>query len=765
MKKILLSTILSISLLNSSCASIKTKYFSEKKDIVIENIDSQKELIKSNLKPSFESIDGKNIKIKLFLENTYSSKKTQIISSNKSIPWEWSLLTLAGTALVSIFVPISNDNSTNAFIGIGLASSASFLGDLALSFYLSNEKEIKDLGQSEFIETQALPFAKVVFLNSKNQESQAFSDEKGELVLNNSSGFLDENSLLKIADKNYLPYKMPNLDLSDNIKPKNPPILYAKVKFNEPSKTGVLNAMETGYITIEVTNKGKSEAKKLTVKLIQDSKIKGIQYPEETNIQKINSNETKEINIPITGEFNLEESNAKFTIEVQEPFYQADADPIILSFKTRALKKPDLFVEEIGLEDEVGNKFTLGKETIISAIIRNKGNGIAKNVTAEINLPSSNGVNIISDNLDNNSFNLGDIEAGGWKKLNFTIFAPRKYNKEEIPFSLILSESRINFSKKENLKIAVNKPMKKIEEVIITSNEEMGIKKQNEISPTLNIDVDNNIPNRNIINSNGIAVIIGNKNYENKDIPTVEYAIRDAKIMKEYLQKTLGYKEENIIYLENATSGQFIKLFGSEKNPDGDLVRKYIEAGKSDVFIYYSGHGAPDIDTKSTYFVPVDTAPDSIALNGYSLDTFYTNLSKYKAKSITVVLDSCFSGNSKKGMIIKSASPLFIDVKNSFNLASNIDVLTSSSGEQISSWYDDKKHSLFTYYFFKALQLGNNEDEDKINPDINKDNSLSLEEIHNYISIKVKKLAKRLHGRDQTPQLMSQNIKKIISKF
>ena len=114
----------------------------------------------------------------------------------------------------------------------------------------------------------------------------------------------------------------------------------------------------------------------------------------------------------------------------------------------------------------------------------------------------------------------------------------------------------------------------------------------------------------------------------------------------------------------------------------------------SDVFVYYSGHGAPDLENASlsggqtgAYFVAHDTDPNYAAQTGYSLDQFYKGLDALEAKSVTVVLDACFSGGSDAGMLIQQASPIFISVENpAANLKSGV-VLTSSSGEQISSWY------------------------------------------------------------------------------
>ena len=255
-------------------------------------------------------------------------------------------------------------------------------------------------------------------------------------------------------------------------------------------------------------------------------------------------------------------------------------------------------------------------------------------------------------------------------------------------------------------------------------------------------DVDRNVPRTGLENKHGIAVIIGNRDYHSKDVPRVDFAISDAKVVKQYVQKTLGYRPGNIIYLENATQAQFTATFGIESDHRAKLF-SWVKPGKSDVFIYYSGHGAPDVQTKTSYFMPVDCDPSSVPFNGYSLKLFYKNVAKLPVRSITVALDACFSGGSDRGMLLKNASPVFIDVKNPLLTRSNTCVFTSCTGDQISSWYPAKKHGLYTYYFLKGLQG---------DADANKDGDVTADELHGYLADEVSYMARRLNMREQHPQ-------------
>ena len=222
----------------------------------------------------------------------------------------------------------------------------------------------------------------------------------------------------------------------------------------------------------------------------------------------------------------------------------------------------------------------------------------------------------------------------------------------------------------------------------------------------LNESVD--FPPRTTVNKpDAVAVVIGNRNYRNSILPSVAYAVQDATAMKKYLTESLGFKENNIIFLTNAAYVDFIKLFGDANDYKGILYNR-TRKDRSDIFIYYSGHGAPDTNTKKPYLVPSDADPSIIKITGYPLETFYGNLAKLendkKPKSITIVLDACFSGGYNNGMLISNASPIYIETSNPALTLKEAVVFSSSKGNQISSWYNEQNHGLFTYNFLKTLK-------------------------------------------------------------
>jgi hypothetical protein len=250
-------------------------------------------------------------------------------------------------------------------------------------------------------------------------------------------------------------------------------------------------------------------------------------------------------------------------------------------------------------------------------------------------------------------------------------------------------------------------------------------------------------------NRHAVAVIIGNQHYSdaNRGVPDVDYAQNDAELMFNYVTKTLGYREGNIIYMKDATQADFIGTFGTSDNPKGKLY-DWIKPGESDVFIYYSGHGAPGPTHGRGYLLPVNADPMKIELNGYSLETLYKNIGKLPAKTVMIIIDACFSGGSASGSIVKSASSISMRVVETRPTIPQAIVLTAASPQEIASWDDNAKHGLFTRHFVEGM-VGKADGENFGNGD----GTITLFELKKYINEEVSYRARRLFGRDQHPQI------------
>ena len=233
-------------------------------------------------------------------------------------------------------------------------------------------------------------------------------------------------------------------------------------------------------------------------------------------------------------------------------------------------------------------------------------------------------------------------------------------------------------------------------------------------------------------NKNAYAIVIGVEKYR-QNLPKADFAVKDAEVMTEYLEKVFGYPQENIVTLLNdrASFVDFAKYF------EKWLPNNVEENGN--VFVYYSGHGAPNPNTGDAYLVPYDGDPSFIEQTGYSLKRLYHNLNKLPAKEIIVVLDSCFSGAGGRSVLAKGARPLVMNIDKQVFHSERIAIFSAASGSQISSTHEEKGHGLFTYFFLKGIKDGNSE----------------LETLYNYLKPQVEKIARKTYNNEQTPGLIA----------
>lgn len=223
------------------------------------------------------------------------------------------------------------------------------------------------------------------------------------------------------------------------------------------------------------------------------------------------------------------------------------------------------------------------------------------------------------------------------------------------------------------------------------------------------------------------AVVIGVERYR-EQLPKADYAEADARAFAEYAKRVLGVPEENVALLtgERATRGDFEKYFER-------WLPNHVDKG-GQVYVYYSGHGAPDAANGNAYLVPYDGDPTYIEQTGYSLKRLYDQLAKLPAARVVVVLDSCFSGGGSRSVIARGARPLVTVTLQA--VPSNLTVISASGGNQVSNSYEAKGHGLFTYFLLKGL----------------KEKGDDLRAVFDYLKPEVSRAARREHNADQEPQ-------------
>lgn len=235
-------------------------------------------------------------------------------------------------------------------------------------------------------------------------------------------------------------------------------------------------------------------------------------------------------------------------------------------------------------------------------------------------------------------------------------------------------------------------------------------------------------------NPDNFALVIGVESYS--DLPEARFAERDAAAVRGHLA-ALGYPERNIVSVlgPKATKTAFIK------NLETWLPKNVKET--STVFVYFSGHGAPDPKTGRGYLMPWDGDPQFLEDSAYPLKRLYDKLGALKARGVVVALDACFSGTGGRSVLASGTRPLVTKVDVGSPTSAKIVSLTASESDQTTGTDDEQGHGLFTYYLLRGL---NGEAAGPAG-------SVTAKSLFDYLAPRVADEARR-KNRDQTPQIV-----------
>lgn len=237
------------------------------------------------------------------------------------------------------------------------------------------------------------------------------------------------------------------------------------------------------------------------------------------------------------------------------------------------------------------------------------------------------------------------------------------------------------------------------------------------------------------------AVVIGIEKY--KKAAPVQFAENDAAMMREYFKNWAGVPEENILSFmnENATKADLEVLIK-------DRLKGLVREGDT-LYFYYAGHGIPADETP--YLLPYDGDPESPVITAYPVQALYSDLEQLSAGNVFVFLDTCFSGRTgreeKETILLAGVRPGMLKVKDPLLMSKKIVAVTAAKSNQLSNYYSDQGHGLFTYYLLRGL-LGE--------ADANSDNKVQMKELSKYMEDEVNAASRRLFGlnRQQNPVVL-----------
>lgn len=224
------------------------------------------------------------------------------------------------------------------------------------------------------------------------------------------------------------------------------------------------------------------------------------------------------------------------------------------------------------------------------------------------------------------------------------------------------------------------------------------------------------------------ALLIGVSEYE-PGLNPLPAAVRDVEALQKVLLNPAigGFTESDVVLL---------------KNPNRQTMEEAIETlftgrSKDDlVLLFFSGHGIKDDEGKlflATRGTRKTIQGDLIRATAVQSSFIQDSMSRSLSKRQVVILDSCFSGAFAEGLLAKDDGT--IDIRSQLGGEGRA-ILTSSSSTQYSFEHEGSELSLYTRFLIEGIETGA--------ADTDEDEVVSIDELHEYASRKVKEIKPEL---------------------
>ena len=140
-----------------------------------------------------------------------------------------------------------------------------------------------------------------------------------------------------------------------------------------------------------------------------------------------------------------------------------------------------------------------------------------------------------------------------------------------------------------------------------------------------------------------------------------------------------------------------------------------IKSGKTELILFFAGHGLATNDGEELYLLPQDSDPDLLDRTALSRSELFKNIIDLNPKSVTMFFDTCFSGVSRdEETLLASARPIMIVAdEQKDTLPDNFTVFSASQLDQLSSGLKEAEHGIFSYFLMKGLEGKADRNKDK----------------------------------------------------
>jgi len=234
-------------------------------------------------------------------------------------------------------------------------------------------------------------------------------------------------------------------------------------------------------------------------------------------------------------------------------------------------------------------------------------------------------------------------------------------------------------------------------------------------------------------NEDALALIIGVADYQRTPAKAA-YADEDAKTFYDYAMLKLGVPAGNIKELVNIDANR-IDVGLAVK----DWLSRSTKRGKSDVYVFFAGHGLASDDGEQMFLLPHDGEPRLLEESAILRDELFVDIASTNARSVTVFLDTCYSGTTRGTDMLIASRPIAIRALEQ-SIPDNFTVMTAAAGDQTAKPLEEAKHGMFSYFLMKGMEG---------EADANQDNKITAGELHQYVQTNVVQQS----SGSQTPEL------------
>lgn len=236
--------------------------------------------------------------------------------------------------------------------------------------------------------------------------------------------------------------------------------------------------------------------------------------------------------------------------------------------------------------------------------------------------------------------------------------------------------------------------------------------------------------------SDTLALIIGIDGYESA--PRALYADNDAQSVQSFALHVMGIAPDHIRLM----IGRAARRLDIEKALITWLPPRIIP-GKTNILVFFAGHGMAAPNGNAPYLLPYDGDPDLLEQSAFRTDALIRRLAALKAGAVTLIIDACYSGQTRGGgSLTPQARPIVLTAK-PIDVPGTVSILTAADNTQIARALGPAAHGLFTYEMLMGLEGP---------ADLDGDHRITVAELFRYAHDRVAREASAM-GTLQTPVL------------